>query len=210
MNILQEIDSVLYYENIEKFWKKNKFLIIGGLLSVFAITAGFNFYNQKVLEKSQHDTDIIIKLLAKQQVAQTGQQEEVKKAIKEVFTAKAKSALTLELAKQYKIEGNITKYEETLLELQKSEDRLISDISTYMLAEYYLSIDAQKTVDFINSSKLNKGSFKYPLILDIKAMALVNLGKIDEAKSVYITILQDPHLPQNLNTRINAKLGQLK
>lgn len=210
MNILQEFDSVLYYENIEKFWKQYKFLIIGGLISIFAAVAGLNLYNKEIKSKSEHDTSIMINIMSEQYANASTQEDAIKRAITEVFTQKAKNALTIELAKRYKIEGNITKFEETLLALQNTEDSLTKEISTYMLAEYYLSVDAQKSIDFIDSVKLKQNSFKYPLILDLKAMALTSLGKTAEAKAVYLTILQVPNLPANLKTRINAKLGQLK
>jgi len=208
MNILQEIDSVLYYENLEKFWKQHRFMLIGGLIALFASVALFNVYNQDMIKKSHHDSEIILNVMKEKQAE--GNQQRIEEAIKQVITKNAKEALKLELVKAYSKQGDEKLFESSALELVKSKNNVIKEVSSYMLAEFYLNKDANQAISFIDSLNMNKKALNYPLIQDIKAMALISLDKKDEAIVIYNELIQDATLATGLQARINNKLELIK
>ncbi|MCP4354170.1 MAG: tetratricopeptide repeat protein [Proteobacteria bacterium] len=208
MNILNEVDSVLYYDNIEKLWKKHKFSLIGAIIAIFACVAAFNVYNQEMLIMANHDSDILLKTIQQRNIDNYPQKLE--KALTQLKTKTAKDAVKLESAKEFYKKNDVKNFESTLLELIKSRNDTIKAISVYMLAEFYLENDANKSIELIDSAKLRRNTFNYALIQDLKAMALISLGKKDEAKTIYTKLVQEATLSQELQTRINNKLELLK
>jgi hypothetical protein len=208
MNILQEIDSTLHYENLEKAWHKYKFLFIFGIIALFAGLALFNKYNSTLIADSKHDTSIIFNVMAQNSQSES-KTDNLVLALDKVITTQGKENLKFELAKSYKNDGNEADYEKTLLELTNAKTSAIKNLSIYMLAETYLAQDAKKALDFINNAHVNKKAFTYSLIQEVKAVALTNLDKKDEATAIYAKIVSETNTPADQKNRVQIKLNQL-
>lgn len=207
MNILQDIDSVMHYENIEKAWKKYKFVFIGFIIALFAGIALFNAYNNNIKTKSQQDFDILFNLtLNKDQNSDYA--ASIKQNLSKLKTNSAKDLLTLELAKSYKGK-DLEEYEKTLTELTSAATQHVKDVALYMLAEHFLNTNVEKAANFTDTYKVTKSDFSYPMIKDIEATALANLGKNQEAKAIYQDLVKSD-IPDNLKERISIKLNQIK
>ena len=143
MNILQEIDSTLHYENLEKAWHKYKFVFILTLVAIFAGVAGFNAYNTSIEKQSKNDTTVIFEV-----IMQKAQSENyihvIEKSLEKLETTTGSETLKLELAKAYKVDAKLDMYVKTLTELTMAKTQAVKHISTYMLAEHFLATDAKK------------------------------------------------------------------
>ncbi|HAG53212.1 MAG TPA: hypothetical protein DCL21_05450 [Alphaproteobacteria bacterium] len=209
MNILQEIDSTLHYENLEKAWHKYKYAFMLTLVAIFAGVAGFNAYNSSVEKQSKNDTTVIFKVIM--QKAQSNDYIQViEKALEELETTAGVETLKLELAKTYKTEAKLAEYEKTLKELTSAKTQAVRHISTYMLAEHFLAIDAKKAIKFIDEAKVKKTAFTYALLQEIKAMALTKKGDKVAAKVIYNALIANSNLPANVQARAKMKLAQIK
>lgn len=208
MNILQDIDATLHYENVENAWKKYKFHFVFALIALFGGIAAFNAYNMKVMADSKNDTSVIFQImLEKSQVKNPT--DMILSSMDELVTTQGQEMLKLELAKAYNVEGKTEDYEKTLLELTTAKTNVIKNISIYMLAELYLNQKPTKALEFIDGVKLNKDDVAYSLVQEIKAMALSYEGKNDEAKAIYTTLIGDDKTPTSQKERLNIKLNQL-
>lgn len=208
MNILQDIDATLHYENIEKTWNKYKYVFILALIALFGGIAGLNAYNTKVMAESKNDTDVIISVINEAMVSDTPT-DVILASLDEIKTTQGLEILNLELAKGYKLENKPEDLEKTLLKLVSAKSKTVNNFANYMLAEHYLNTNPSKAIEFINSLKLSKKSFTTPLIEEVKAMALTHEGKLDEAKAIYIKLIADGNVQQLQKNRLNMKLGQI-
>jgi predicted negative regulator of RcsB-dependent stress response len=208
MNILQDIDATLHYENVEKAWKKYKFHFVFALIALFGGIAAFNAYNMKVMTDSKNDTSVIFQIMRENMQAKNPT-EVILASMDELVTPQGKEMLTLELAKAYNTEGKTEDYEKTLIELTNAKTEAIRSISVYMLAELYLGQKPTKALEFINNTKLSKNNVAYSLVEEIKAMALSYEGKNDEAKAIYTTLIGDENTPAGQKDRLQIKLNQL-
>lgn len=208
MNILQDIDSTLHYENIEKAWHKYKYVFILALVALFAGIAGLNAYNSKVMAESKSDTDVVIAVMNEAMVSETPT-DVILASTDEVTTKQGLEILKLELAKAYKKENKPEELEKTLLELISAKSVTVKQFATYMLAEHYLATKPTKAIEFINSVKLSKKAFTTPLVEEVKAMALAHTGKTAEAKAIYIKLIASGNVQQQQKSRLKMKLDQL-
>lgn len=208
MNILQEIDSTLHYENIEKAWHKFKYYFVLALIALFGGVAGFNTYNSSVENKANHDADIIFNYMYQKESVDNAA-DLIIPALDELKTQQAKDMISLELAKTYAMQNKTEDYIKLLEELNSSNVKTVKELSIYMLAEAYLAQDAAKTVEFIDSVKLSKKATTYALVQELKAMALVKLEKLQEAKEIFTVLVADPTLAADVKARVQIKLDQL-
>lgn len=208
MNILQDIDSTLHYENIEKAWNKYKYVFVFILVAIFAATAGYTAYTNSVKEASKADSEIIFKTVLNN-ATKPNYVESLNKALPSLKTDTGIETLKLELAKAYKASNNVEMFEKTLTELTDAKTKAIQSISTYMLAEHFLSTDAKLAIDFINNSKVSNKDFTYSLLQEVKAMAFISIEKTEEAKETYKSIIAS-EASQSIKDRAEFKLKQIK
>tara|TARA_Y100001960_G_scaffold305862_1_gene360441 strand:+ start:1655 stop:2284 length:630 start_codon:yes stop_codon:yes gene_type:complete len=208
MNILQDIDATLHYENVEKAWKKYKFHFAFGLVALFGGIAAFNAYNMKVMADSKNDTSVIFQIMRENSMSKNPT-EMILASMDELVTTQGKDMLMLELAKAYNTEGKTEDYEKTLIELTSAKTTAVKNISTYMLAELYFGQKPTKALEFIENANISKNDVAYSLVQEIKAMALSYEGKNDEAKAIYTTLIGDEKTPGGQKDRLQIKLNQL-
>lgn len=208
MNILQEIDSTLHYENIEKAWHKYKYAFVFGLVALFAGVAGFNAYNAKVLEESQNDTGVMFDVMYAKPTSDDSVAL-ILNAMEKLQTQQAKDIMNLELAKVYKLQNNTKDYSALLEKLVDSKVATVKNLATYMLAELYLEKKPATALEFIASANVSKKATTYALVQEIKAAALVATGEVEQAKEVYAALSADTNLPAEQKARIKIKLDQL-
>jgi len=209
MNILQEIDSTLHYENLEKAWHKYKFVFILTLVAIFAGVAGFNAYNTSIEKQSKNDTTVIFEV-----IMQKAQSENyihvIEKSLEKLETTTGSETLKLELAKAYKVDAKLDMYVKTLTELTMAKTQAVKHISTYMLAEHFLATDAKKAIEVIDNAKIKESAFTYALLQELKAMALVKTGDKVAAKVIYNALIANSNIAANVQERAKMKLAQIK
>lgn len=208
MNILQEIDSTLHYENIEKAWHKYKYAFILSLVALFASVAGFNTYNAKVLANAQNDTGVMFDVMYAKPTAEDPVALVIN-AIEKLKTQQAKDMMNLELAKVYKTQNKTKDYSALLEKLVDSKVKTVKNLAIYMLAEVYLEEKPAKALEFIASVKLSEKASTYSLVEETRAAALVATGDVAQAKEVYAALSADANLPTEQKSRIKIKLDQL-
>lgn len=207
MSILQDIDSTLHYENIEKAWAKHKFTFAFALIAIFGSVIGFHTYQENIETAAKGDSVVIFKT-----ILENAEKENYSKALEEALvkleTPTGVETLKLELAKAYKKENNLTGFEKTATELTAAKTDAVKEISTLMLAQHFLSTDAATAVEFIDNSGIKETAFSYASLQELKATALVKLNKIDEAKKVFEQIIAS-NATDSIKNRAEFKLKQI-
>jgi predicted negative regulator of RcsB-dependent stress response len=207
MSILQDIDSTLHYENIEKAWAKHKFTFALALIAIFASVIGFHTYKENVELSAKSDSVVIFKT-----ILENAEKDNYSKALEESLaklqTQTGIDTLKLELAKAYKKENNIEGFEKTATELTDAKTSAVKEISTLMLAQHFLATDAQTAVDFIDNAGVKENAFSYASLQELKATALVKLNKIEEAEKVFAQIIAS-NATDSIKQRAEFKLKQI-
>lgn len=206
---IKEVDEEVHNDELKVFWNKYGLFVI--LFVVLAVCAAVSFETIKNWRDRQYQAQTENYLAAVQNAENT---ENTIKALEKI--AAGDNGLYSELARVQIAtvlmdQGKTAEAEEMLQSITENEELSprVTHLAAVKLATYKIDTASAEEIDALLQPVAQSGDSWSPLAQELLAMTAIRDGRIEDARTIYNNLLQNPEISANFKNRIQDMLSAL-
>lgn len=210
-SLLREVDEELRREQMEKFWKKNSGLILGGAVALVVLVAGYQVLESRRIASAQAGG---AKLEAAMSLAEQNKEDEASKAFEEIAKTGPKGYANLAKLHVAGAQIKAGKTDEALATYQSLADDAGADPLLKNFAQLQAASLRMGQADFtemqnrLNSLTADSSPFRVSA-RELLGFAAYKAGKTDEARKLLEPLLIDPAATRAIQDRIKVVMADI-
>lgn len=209
-SFVREVDESLRRDQAEEFLKKNIALIVGGVLMLLAALAGWLYWQDRQAKAAAADSEALIAAIdqaGQRPRAALARLEPLTDSSAEGIAAQARLMKAAALLDSGNSAGAIAAYRE--IAADKGLAQPYRDLAAVRLAALeFDSLAPQQVIERLGPLA-EPGSPWFGSAGEMKAMALLKLGRRDEAGRLFAAIAADRNVPVSIRSRAVQIAGTL-
>lgn len=208
--LMREVEEELQKERLMNFWKRYRFLIIGGLIAVIGVTTGTeihrSWYEKVKLEESNRFEKAVILEHKGEKTDAYAIFNELSHSSKTGYGVLAEMRLA-EMALDNNQIDEAVKYLQSVMNNSKAPKELRETALLTAVGHQIGTGNAEELIKELNPILNQPNNPLYASAIELKVALLIQLNKTQEARETIETALKAPTLSESGKERLSAMLS---